>query len=303
MESEYLPIDFSAEFIKITTFPPGKWRSYRKSMQSWLMGGEEQIYAMVNGEEYEIMSDSGISNVAGFVKPILYEESIGSLTNKSVRRKVTPSLKAVLEAFDRVSIRYKCMVFFNADIELVGTDAGLLLERAVRKSVREKKAIFFNRLDIDPDDWSSRKYYMEGFDVFILPRELAKEIRLESLKGFYIGQVGWDYALPLALPAKHVLRSCSLHITHLTHPTGSTQSWGAAMKKLYYIVDETHTSGLVARRLLCRWQILCSAAVSSLLRGLKEAERSKLTRCIDWLDSRIVFYVLLKKCLERIEVY
>ena len=200
----------------------------------------------------------------------------------------TPSLNDIILAF-RQYPSHNYYSFVNADIEIIPESLlpALLLFQS------PKHVLFASR-----QDYSSLQYpktYASGFDYFSIPSSLLPYFTLPSLHRFFIGQVGWDYYLPLSLPKHLVQFTYSLPLYHLIHPTGSYSSWEQSILDIF---PDVHYSWLVSqnysRRIISN---LCELLYKTCI---PLVHMSPLLQApINYLLARTIFYGCLQSLFQK----
>ena len=274
-----------------TSLPLNNWNRYEKSLLSWaslpicktfILCSESEISAY-NSLVSELRQRN-IFCIAAHPKPQL-----------SANRSTKPSFADIFKAIQSTSTPNTTSIFVNADITY-NSRLPVLIEYYISLASTLRKAIFFNRWDFLYSANANLKPYTSGFDLIILPAISLSLVPNSVLHSFCIGQVGWDYALPLSLPHHHVARSCSLPIVHRVHPTTSSASWSQAMSTLLLSIHYTHIRGnyyystvhsllLILYRL---FQLPCLRRLHLFQEGLT------------WLHSRLSFYLLITHLLRRL---
>lgn len=274
-----------------TSLPLKKWYLYKESLLSWaslpihktfILCSESEILA--SNSLVSELSQMNIFCIANHPKPQL-------TTNGSIK----PSFADIFKAIQLTAQPNATSIFLNADITY-NSESPALIDYYISLALTLRKAIFFNRWDFLHSVNSNLTPYISGFDLIILPAHSLSLVPHRVLHRFCIGQVGWDYAIPLSLPHNHVARSSSLPVVHRVHPTTSSASWSQAMSTILLSIHYTHIRGnsyystiysllLILYRL---FQLPCLRRLHLLQEGLT------------WLHSRLSFYLLITHLLRRL---
>lgn len=200
----------------------------------------------------------------------------------------TPSLYHIISVFHAYP-NHQFYSFVNADIEINPS----ALSDSLSLAQTRHRVLFASRQDYSHSQEPTT--YYQGFDYFSIPSRLLCHFTQPSLHKFYIGQVGWDYYLPLSLPKPIVQFSYNLPIYHSIHPTGSHASWADAIVAIF---PEIHYSWLnsqsYCRRTatnICRRLLPLSLRLTIWLPALRTPT--------NYLLARIIFYVLLNPLLRK----
>lgn len=200
----------------------------------------------------------------------------------------TPSLHQVISVFHSYP-KHLFYSFVNADIEI----NPLLLSDSLSLVQSSHHILFASRQDYSHTQEPTT--YYQGFDYFLIPSCLLCHFTQSSLHKFYIGQVGWDYYLPLSLPKPIVQFSYNLPIYHSLHPSGSHASWADAIVAIY---PEIHHSWFTSQRYYRRTvTAICSLLFFFSLR--LTFWLPSLRTPTNYLLSRIIFYGLLNPLLRK----
>ena len=281
-----------------TTLPVLRWKSYEKAITSWHKISSIDITILVS--QQELISHphqvAYIKSLGIACRP--FQQSSMVHEGKNSHEKLVPSLPSLLYslACDKSS---SCLVYCNADIYLSAHSCSIF-RRLVDYVTDRAKVVFVNRWDVSYYGSSSPIPYTAGFDMFLVPSSCRSKIIKSDLSAFFIGQVGWDYALPLSLDYRDICKTSQIPLQHLIHPTTSTQSWSAAMLNVFSLVHKSHiqrSSLSWFSYSLLRIIVEISALVS---RRLPSTLYPQLNYLLNYLNARLVFYGFIDAALSSI---
>jgi len=207
-----------------------------------------------------------------------------------------PTLKEVLELCE-ASVEAETVLFLNADIRVVDNTRQLVEQ--LKECLKENELILLQRIDIGGTGNEIQRY-REGYDGFALnPKKLGAYV--DSYEFMRIGQVGWDYALPLGLDKGRVRIWQGDHFKHRVHPTGSSLQWEDAITRISFAINQTWISEAKASH-----QVALSCARSLLkwadLRSYHFAEtKNVVKRGLSWLGCRVIYYGFIRSELRGVE--
>ena len=221
---------------------------------------------------------------------LLYENSLLVHFYQPASSYKTPSLQQVILSFSAFP-DHDVYSFVNADIIPRCPLNIPRTHKPLHCAFPPNRVLFARRHDYTPSKLP--QVYRNGFDLFSIPTDLMSSVQLQSLQRVFIGQVGWDYFLPLSLPRSIVQFSSDLPLYHLIHPTGSTCSWESSILDVFHHVHPTWVASLsLTRRLIyyfCLWASLSYQSASQLYPSTKST--------LKYLLSRIIYYGFLRHLL------
>jgi len=273
----------SSDIFLLTTLPLARLSSFIPSLSTWTAIAP-LINILVDESELPLLP----SDLPTHLRFIPY---------RALDRK-TPTLQQVASVFHH-SNNSQYLAFFNADISYLPCyQQDLLASPGITPSLfSDLHVLFAHRHDYLDEPSLGFQPYLDGFDYFSLKRSLLP-LLLGTSPDFSIGQVGWDYYLPLSLPRNRVLTASSLPLFHKMHPTSSTSSWDSSMLSLFPLI---HSSWIQSRpfpfRLLHRLLLLC---LRTCLTFPKEVGNLFPFR---YLVSRICCYCFIKPMLASAPHY
>lgn len=200
----------------------------------------------------------------------------------------TPSLQQIISVFHRYP-HHQFYSFVNADIETNSS----LLSNSLFTVQKHDRVLFASRQDYS--DVQEPKTYYQGFDFFSIPSSLLCYLTQSSLHRFFIGQVGWDYYLPLSLPRSIVQFSYDLPLYHSIHPTGSQLPWADSIVEIFpcihdsWLNPQSYYLKTVAN--LCRIIFFFASRIKSSMPSLHAPT--------NYFLSRIICYALLHPLLRQ----
>lgn len=279
-----------------TTFRLEEIRSITGFLQKWRADRNISLMALVDSSEYCSKREAR-ELLTSLVDHIVLYRSIDNNILGNLGKKNPPSLLDVIEALRRKSADYDYVGYVNSDIQLLMHNRDHSLSEEIHKFSSGIKAVFAHRKDYSSDHRVFSNY-MQGLDLFMFPSQLIRTIRLSpALRLFRIGQVGWDYMLPLSLPKQHVTTTCALPLYHKTHKTGSNADWSRAILSFLPYIDPSWTSSKPFERAV----LVFVGFLQRMFKGLPPSQRIKvyLNDSFDYLGSRIVFYMVIERILLR----
>ena len=255
-------------------------------LRTWASGFKEPINLLVHvKEEREIQR---------FLEELYMDNSIsihlyGSLSDNTLG---PPSLMEVWKLFqNNQAARY---LYFNSDLEFDANSWGST-EAVLEKISHNKLITFFCRYDYHEANPDASRVYVSGFDVFIIPASMLDSVGDKSLGLFSIGNVGWDYFLPLSIKQDRVQLAYGLPVRHMMHPTGSSKDWGDMIFKLLPEIDESWINLLPRKRgILLR---LC-IYIARMDKGVDRSSKDLMAKTVSYMISRCSYYLCLRPLLK-----
>ena len=209
-----------------------------------------------------------------------------------------PSIIELLDLFN-TSLSERVLIYVNADIYLP-QDQIEKLGSYIELSLGCRKAIFFRRHNCLKYSDPFPAVYKAGYDMFMLHTALLSVLRREPLREFRIGQVGWDYALPLSVPRHATSESTNIILRHIIHDSGSTDSWDLAMMHVFRCIHPSYRSMSNPFTALSLKLLSALARFSEHFFEPSQSSQSK-TNCFGrWAIARIIFYLHIKPTLKSI---
>lgn len=204
--------------------------------------------------------------------------------------KNSPGVLDIIESMKKQK-GYDYYTYVNADIELLTNLKRFNICEAIHEISNSKRVVFSHRRDyvLVPEIYHD---YLQGLDLFSVPNSVLKKMILpKEIEFFRIGQVGWDYMLPLCLPKRQVAITNSLPIYHKVHRTGSNANWDLAISYCVSNMHRSWTDKKPIRRLIIK---IASCFMHS-TRDQSDSSRSSslAARVSTHLITRIVFYAVL----------
>ena len=285
-----------SKVLLATTFRLRDIRSVSGFLRKWKADKNISLMVLIESSEYSSKLEAR-KMLASLVDEIVLYNSISDNTRTNLLEKNPPSLLNIIEALKHKSSGYDYVGYANSDIQLISHKRDQDLSEEIHKLSRGMRAVFAHRKDYS-DDHSIFSDYMQGLDLFMFPSQLIRTMRLSpALRMFRIGQVGWDYMLPLSLPKQHVTTTCALPLYHKTHKTGSNADWSRAVLCFLPYIDTSWTDG----RPFGRAVLVCARFLQGLLRNLRlpQYTQAMLADGFDYFGSRIIFYSVIERVLLR----
>lgn len=285
----------------VSTFAARHAKESLLTMQTWRMLGNITVAVMI--EEREVSNVRRIMKETigdGFeIIPYRYQSGL-LLENKEEGRKRSPLFSQVWEEMQAVKSSYEYLGFVNSDIEYH--------QHAESCSIRElldapghsgTSLVLGQRIDY-LQDWSRPiGRYLAGYDIFII-RSRFDEINKAAFERCRIGQVGWDYLIPLTQEKSSVCCIDSTSTYHRSHKTGSSSSWNQAIITTFRLSHEswyrdTWDRGFTRSMTLVLY-MGCRAAISWLPKSL----HTRCRKSLEYVFARVFFYCFTKKELASI---
>lgn len=271
-----------------TTLPLARWDSFKIPVNSWRAFSFVDTTILCTQDDLNSYSDT-VAHISSLgIDFRSYGDSSVPKSDRNGKPNRTPSLKSLFEVFNQGK-RSSCYIYTNADIYLAPSHHAVLSD-LLRYSIEHRKIIFASRWDVTTYGEPVPKLYDIGFDLFIVPESCLHKISQVDLSTFFIGQVGWDYALPLSLVRDDICKTSILPIEHLVHPTTSTQSWSSAMLNILTVIHQSHIHR-------SSFSLLSYKTIKSLLLVSKLLQRimpswlyRRLSPYLKYINSRLSFY-------------
>ena len=256
-------------------------------------------------------------NISDLKIVLLLEESELSIRGEELKRIVSPRVELatyragrgekkspLLEDIWKVFIQrtgYDAYVYVNGDIfpSHPGSDTGVLSGADFRRVLGKRKVTFSKRRDFS-DASDVPLIYEYGYDMLIVPSELLSVVPSTILKDWQIGQVGWDYALPLGICKEYCITSTELGLYHRIHQSGSQADWSRAMLNLARSIDYSWVTDLsIGKRIIFR--LLTLRLILNMLTVPSSSVVERVRRSVCYFYSRLVFYGLVSELLEDLD--
>ena len=292
----------SNKFFLLTTLPLRNFQDYARSLVSWLDLGFADIAILVNQEEWlaypQILDEA---QGLGF-KTISYENT------KHQSGFLTPGISTIFETLK--GSNSEICGYFNADIYL---DRSVFFEKGVSSGDIQSRisAYLLNRYLVlgNRYDYSENldpTIYRPGFDYFFVSKECLHATNIDLLSNFYIGQVGWDYALPLSFKPSEICIVSDFYAYHLVHPTGSSSSWDEAILQIIKLINPYWYKLRGGNFLkfcseLIGFLIPKSIAESSKVCSSKASFTNRVVKLIRYILSRIGYYLIIRYLIRSIQ--
>lgn len=216
------------------------------------------------------------------------------------RRKKAPLLLDIWKVFNKYK-GYEAYAYVNADIRPKSKVAPnqYLGVSAIQDLLKPKRIAFAKRRDFAGCE-AECYIYEQGYDMFFVPCELLESVPRSVLTDWQIGQVGWDYALPLAICKDYCLGSTRIPLFHRIHPSGSSADWSVAMLEIVRYIDESWVRDLsMFKRQVFR--VLTMPLVIDLIIGRSFIVFDIVQEPVRYFYSRLVFYGFISKFLKALD--
>lgn len=213
----------------------------------------------------------------------------------------TPSLAVLYNFLLHYIPNGQLAVFTNADISLHEGD-NRKLEKLAQECTDNSHIAFLHRWDISISQPCDPQPYLEGFDAIIFPQVCLLAAPLELLKLFSIGQVGWDYGLPLMLKHSSVIRSSRIKLTHIIHPSTSTAIWDRAIILVFQNINPSHLKTSNNLPIVLSFHLLrITDALYRLILPLFDKNKHSIPKYY-FFFSRTAYHCVIKRLLRRIRL-
>lgn len=275
-----------------TTLKASDWQKHKNSLLSWQNSLLININILIHETEIiSLRADCSIEQLLPSIRFIPYSTpSLATLENNT--QSSPPSLTQIFNLM-KYSEHSEVYGFFNADIYLSPSCTDQFTS-ILAKAKESSRLYLIHRTDYCQDTKTRLGPYIQGFDMFLLNSELLTHINPDSYREFLIGQVGWDYALPLLLDRKLVRVALDSPIFHDIHQTGSSLSWSSQMNLIYGRISGSWIHELPAPKQIC-YLLIKPTKIDRLLSYITTQAVSQ------YLLSRIRFYFFMQPMLRSIE--
>jgi len=281
-----------------TTLPVVRWDSFKTSVSSWQSFSFIDTTILVNHDEL-ISNSTTVDHITSLgIGCCSYCDSSEPKGTRDGETKRTPSLNTLFDAF-RQGKPSSCYIYSNADIYL-GSSHSASLAKLLKYSIEQRKIVFVHRWDVSKHGEPDPRLYDIGFDLFIVPASCLNKIDNVDLSSFFIGQVGWDYALPLSLPRRDICKTSQLPIEHLVHPTTSTESWSSAMLETLTLIHKSHIRRSASSFLAYKCIRLVVSASKLAPRIMPLCLYRHLASYLRYINSRLSFYGFIRAALSSL---
>ena len=279
------------KILLVTTFRLKDIESHSRCLQSWSKNPQVELLALV--EDADLTSNGEQIKELKHKVDIVCKYKCTGETDSARSPKKSPSISTIFETI-RLFKGYEYYAYTNADIELAPTIESFTLSKAIRKITGDKKIAFGKRRDYS-ETKSEYETYQSGLDFFCLHYSILPDLKLDSRAGtFQIGQVGWDYILPLSFPKEFIRFTSSLPIYHRRHATGSSADWSFAIASLVLSIDNSWLEKNSLEKHIINVSRLIARSIESRQR---QNGRGKLSITATYLMSRFAFYLAIQRIL------
>ena len=286
--------------LVITTFRPSETKLLT-TLSTWAHFSDVHLAALIEESELpSLRKNIRLHSIFGTVLTYTYRAP-SSTPFSSQSLKTSPTLQQVFDAFLTLD-QFSSYIYINADLELYLPGYSVC---AVSPTLIPPPGVVL--LGSRRDYTYSRKHfstYTIGYDLIGLDRETLHELLLPNTFHHYqIGEVGWDYLLPLSLPRNRILIQDNIPIYHKVHPTGSSSDrWS---ESILLVTRNIHKSWLETHNLAKIASIISLAIANLLPESDSRSSRSLsfLRKLVFYLSSRLAYYACIKyllnaKCAE-----
>ena len=280
------------KLLLITTFRTKDLDRYSRCIQSWSNQPQVDVAALI--EEDELASnDERTKELRKQITRIITYKNNETHPDASGAKK-SPNLSAVFDAI-ALSEGYEYYAYANADIELAAASSDFNIVKAIADIIPAKGIAFAQRRDYSQSQ-SDYKTYNRGYDFFALHHSTIKTAKLSPSAGnLQIGQVGWDYALPLSFPKKLVTLTDSLPLYHQIHPTGNSANWDSSIVSLLSEIDHSWLEKRFDHRIAINSSLLISRLLPK--SGGVQQQQKSASSPIYYIASRAAFYLAIRHIL------
>ena len=200
-----------------------------------------------------------------------------------------PTLSEVLRVC-QASADAEIVLFLNADIEIASCKYEL--GGRMKDQLEIGNLMMIQRMETDESRKEIRRY-QEGYDGFAMHTDKKVEIT-EVHELMRIGQVGWDYALPLSMDRRKISVWPGSEFRHKMHETGSSLQWEDAMTRICHGIDKTWTSRSEKKRKMAVWLAKIMLGYSDLGKQRFNESKNAYKKALSWLGSRILYYGFIR---------
>ena len=279
-------------YLVVTTMSAIDVSAVKNFLHDWGNIGGLKIVLLLEEDEVSVRGEELKRIVGSSVELATYH------ANK--REKRSPMLEDIWEVF-RQRASYDGYIYVNGDILLShpGSNRGILSGADLERVLARRKVTFAKRRDFK-DSSDVPVIYQYGYDMVIVPTELLGVVPSFVLKNWQIGQVGWDYALPLGICKRYCITSTELGIYHRIHRSASQADWSRAMLNLARSLHWSWVTDLgLGKRLMLR--LLISPLIINTLTFRSSSAVEHIQRKVRHFYSRIIFYGFIYGLLEDLD--
>ena len=226
-----------------------------------------------------------------------------SATQSGPHVKKSPLFSQIWNYLSKYKSQYDILGFVNSDIIPhfgKGSSGDLDLNRLFLPNISPYSLILVHRIDITKSFEPQPSVYIHGYDLFLFPSQNMELINTSTFSLCRIGQVGWDYLLPLSQPFHLVASSISSPLYHFRHDTGSNQPWDEAILELKDHIDRSWFKGLpIIRTVFSVVSLLYSSLTFLISLVIKQPTECYSANLVDYYLARAFYYLVIHHLLRR----
>ena len=283
----------SKRILLVATFRLTDVNHTGKFIKAWKSDPSVKVLVLIESSEWASYPEDARLLLGLVDKVKTYTASRSNRLQASTKK--SPYLTDVFQAMHEYS-GYNYYAYVNADIEISPMHGCCDMEQSIKKLIT-KRAILFARRHDYLSNKRLAKPYDKGFDFFAMSSEALSLLTIPiKSREFQIGQVGWDYMLPLCIPKQMVVFTNEIPLYHKCHPTGSSEDWGRAMASFLPYIHKTWLYGKPIQKtivyLCCMMLKIRDADSIPFIKNIWASE------ILVYLASRTSFYLALKDLLQ-----
>ena len=286
----------------ISTFAARHAQESLLTLQTWRRLRSTTLAVMIEESEVSDVMRVMRAPIGDGIKiiPYRYQTGIHLSSDEEEGRKRSPLFSQVWELMQAEKGSYDYLGFVNSDIEYHGHTEGCSIRALLSApGPSENSVVLGQRIDYTQDNAHPIGRYLAGYDIFII-RSRFDEIQTSVFKRCRIGQVGWDYLIPLSQEKKNVCCLNSTSTYHRIHKTGSSSSWSKEIIAAFGLSHESWYRDSwdrgFTRSMTLMLYMECRVAIEWLPKNL----HNHCKKCLEYVFARVFFYCFIRKELASI---
>lgn len=220
------------------------------------------------------------------------------LQHESEKAKRSPLFSQVWEVLESRRSAFDYLGFVNSDIEYHSCGKDCSLNRLIGQEGQCASTLILSRR-IDYDTTIDRQIgeYLDGYDVFLI-RSGGMPLNTCIFSRCRIGQVGWDYFVPLCQDKGNVALLPSTSTFHRIHQTGSSKKWEQEVIDVFLCSHQSWYNSSSIMSYGRRHMLFIYTSCRIITKRLPRAWQRFTKDLIDYFSARIVYYFFIKNALK-----
>ena len=288
----YLISTFAARHAKVAILTLQTWRQLKGATIAVMI--EESEVSDVQRVMHETLRDD--------FEIIPYRYQNHSYPDGDIKsRKKSPLFSQIWEAMQAVGDSYDYLCFTNSDIEYYSPGQDCSIRKLLAPSeFAGTSLILGQRIDYMQDKARPMGTYLAGYDIFFI-RSGFQGIKSSAFRRCRIGEVGWDYLIPLSQEKSDICCIDSTSTYHRMHKTGSISSWSSEIITVFQMVHESWYRNSWDKGIMRSLALALYMRFSAVIAWLPHAAHIHCKAWLEYMFARVFFYCFMKRELASIK--